>query len=249
MEIIFYSFLSVLVVSLISFVGVFTLGIGPERLKKIILYILGFSTGALFGDVFIHLLPEMIKESSFTLTTSFCLLSGILVFFVMEKIIHWQHCHMPITKTHVHPFAYTILIGDAFHNIIDGMIIAASFIASIPLGVATTLAVIFHEIPQEIGEFGILIHGGFSVKKALFVNFLSALTAFLGMILALLLNGVISGIHQFFIPFTIGSFIYIAGSDLIPELHKETELKKSALQLIAFILGILVMVILKLVFL
>jgi zinc and cadmium transporter len=246
MGILFYSFLSVLVVSLISFVGVFTLGIGAERLKKTILYIIGFSTGALFGDVFIHLLPEI---NNFTISISFYILSGILAFFVMEKIIHWQHCHMPITKTHVHPFAYTILIGDAFHNIIDGMIIAASFIVSIPLGIATTLAVIFHEIPQEIGDFGILIHGGFSVKKALFVNFLSALTAFVGMILAFILNGAVSGIQDFFIPFTIGSFIYIAGSDLIPEMHKETALKKSAMQVIAFILGILVMIILRLLFL
>lgn len=249
MEILFYSFLAVLIVSLISFVGIFTLSIKAEQLKKILLYIIGFSTGALFGDVFIHLLPEMIKENSFTIITSFCLISGILVFFIMEKIIHWQHCHMPITKQHVHPFAYTIIIGDALHNVIDGMIITSSFIVNVPLGMATTLAVIFHEIPQEIGDFGILIHGGFSKKKALFINFLAALTAFIGMFIAFFLNGIISGIQGFFIPFTIGSFIYIAGSDLIPELHKETELRKSALQLIAFILGIFVMVILKVMFL
>lgn len=243
MGILFYSFLSVLVVSLISFVGVFTLGIGAERLKKTILYIIGFSTGALFGDVFIHLLPEI---NNFTISISFYILSGILVFFVMEKIIHWQHCHMPITKQHIHPFAYTIIIGDALHNIVDGMIIAASFIVNVPLGIATTLAVVFHEIPQEIGDFGILIHAGFSKKKALFINFLAALTAFIGMFIAFFLNGTISGIQGFFIPFTIGSFIYIAGSDLIPEMHKETDLKKSVLQILFFIAGIMVMLALKL---
>ena len=246
MELLFYSFLAVLIVSLISFVGVFTLGIGPEKLRKIILYIIGFSTGALFGDVFLHLFPEMIKESPFTITTSFCILSGILAFFIMEKIIHWQHCHMPITKQHIHPFAYTIIIGDALHNIVDGMIIAASFIVNVPLGIATTLAVVFHEIPQEIGDFGILIHAGFSKKKALFINFLAALTAFIGMFIAFFLNGTISGIQGFFIPFTIGSFIYIAGSDLIPEMHKETDLKKSVLQILFFIAGIMVMLALKL---
>ena len=153
---------------------------------------------------------------------------------------------MPITKQHIHTFAYTIIIGDALHNIVDGMIIAASFIVNVPLGIATTLAVVFHEIPQEIGDFGILIHAGFSKKKALFINFLAALTAFIGMFIAFFLNGTISGIQGFFIPFTIGSFIYIAGSDLIPEMHKETDLKKSVLQILFFIAGIMVMLALKL---
>ncbi len=149
---------------------------------------------------------------------------------------------MPIKKTHVHSFAIMNLVGDTFHNFLDGLVIAASYLVSIPLGVTTTLAVVIHEIPQEISDFGILLHGGFSRKKALLINFATALTAVLGAVIGLLLAGFISGIEFILVPIAAGGFIYIAGSDLIPELHKEFQLKKSIWQLIAFILGILVMV-------
>lgn len=237
-----YSLVSVLVVSFISFIGVFTLKIGQERLKTILIYFISFSAGALFGDAFIHLLPEAVGREGFTLAVSLSLLSGILLFFVLEKVIQWRHCHLPITKQHVHPFAYMNLLGDGLHNFIDGMIIAASYLASIPVGVATTIAVVLHEIPQEIGDFGVLLHGGFSRGKALLVNFLSALTAVLGAIFALMINRVISNMEMFLIPIAAGGFIYIAGSDLIPELHKETKLGMSMVQLLSFVLGILVMI-------
>ena len=149
---------------------------------------------------------------------------------------------MPITKEHVHPFAYMNLLGDALHNFIDGLIIAASYIVSIPVGIATTMAVIFHEIPQEIGEFGLLLYGGFSKAKALLVNFLSALTAILGAIAGLLLAGAFSNIQEILVPIAAGGFIYIAGSDLIPEMHKETKLAKSLIQILVFLLGIVVMI-------
>lgn len=168
-------------------------------------------------------------------------LGGIMFFFVIEKFIHWQHCHMPITEHHAHPFAYTNLIGDGFHNFIDGLIIAASYLVSVPVGLATTLAVIFHEIPQEIGDFGVLLHGGFSKGKALFVNFLSALLAIAGGVVGLLLNSRVENISLILLPLAAGGFIYIAGADLIPELHKEVGAKKAALQFIAVLAGILVM--------
>ena len=236
-----YSLVSVFIVSLISFVGVLTLSIKADKLKKILLYMVSFSAGALFGDAFIHLLPEIIKEVGFGLNISIYIMFGIGLSFIIEKFIHWRHCHIPHSKEHIHPFAMMNLFGDGVHNFIDGMIIAASYLVSVPVGIATTLAVILHEIPTEIGDFGVLLHGGFSKGKALFYNFVTALTAVLGAIVSLLISSYVENITIFLIPFAAGTFIYIAGSDLIPELHKEVEVKKSLLQFIAIVLGVLVM--------
>jgi zinc and cadmium transporter len=135
------------------------------------------------------------------------------------------------------------LVGDTVHNLLDGLIIGASYLASIPLGVATTLAVFFHEIPQEMGDFAVLLHGGFKRKKALLMNFLTALSAIIGVVIVFLL-GDFSWLKEFLIPFAAGGFIYIAGSDLIPELHRCEREKNILLQLFMFVLGILVMVVL-----
>jgi zinc and cadmium transporter len=240
-EVWFYSILSVIVISLVSLIGVFALSIKVERLKKILILLLAFSAGALLGDAFIHLIPEIVNEAGFGLNVALYVLSGILLFFVLEKVIHWQHCHMPITKGHVHTFAKMNLIGDSLHNFIDGLIIAASYMINIPTGIATTIAVIVHEIPQEIGDFGVLLHGGYTKGKALLLNFGTALIAILGAVVALWL-GSVEGIEVILTGIAAGGFIYIAGSDLIPELHKETAISKSLLQLLAFVLGILVMV-------
>ena len=237
-----YSLVSVLVVSLISFIGVLTLSIKTPKLKSVLIYFVSFSAGALFGDAFIHLLPEAVERSGkFTLFISLSLLSGIIFFFIIEKIVHWNHCHVPVSKTHVHPFSLMNLVGDGVHNFIDGLVIGVSYLVNIPVGIATTLAVIFHEIPQEIGDFGVLLHGGFTKKKALLLNFLVSITAIVGVVLALSLSSV-EKIILFLIPFAAGGFIYIAGSDLIPELHNcEYDFKRSLLQLIAFLIGIGVM--------
>jgi len=238
-EIWLYTLVSVFLISIVSFIGVFSFAVKTEKLKDMLIYFVSFSAGALFGDAFIHLLPEVYEKSTGLFVPIF-ILTGILIFFILEKIVHWQHCHMPITKTHVHPFAYMNLIGDSMHNFIDGIIIASSYILSIPAGIATTFAVFLHEIPQELGDFSVLIHGGFSRKKALLVNFITALTAVLGAIFVLFISRIAS-LEVVFISIAIGGFIYIAGSDLIPELHKETGTRKSIIQLISFILGILVM--------
>lgn len=243
-EALFYTLISVIAVSIVSFVGILTLSIKTKYLNKIIIYLVSFAAGALLGDVFIHLIPEVIEEGSFTLQTSLITLGGILLFFIIEKIVHWQHCHIPQNGGHKHPFVVTNLVGDGVHNFLDGIIIGASYLVNIPVGIATTIAVIFHEIPQEIGDFGILLHGGFSKGKALLFNFLSALTAVAGGIIAVLASDITSSITQFIIPIAIGGFIYIAGSDLIPELHKNFETRKSIIQIIAFILGIAVMALL-----
>ena len=242
LEIWLYSLASVLVVSLISFIGIFTFSLKAEKLKKILIYFVAFSAGALFATAFLHLIPEVVEETGFNLKIPLFILLGIILFFIIEKIVCWNHCHIPITKKHVHSFAIMNLVGDVFHNFLDGLIIAASYLVSIPLGITTTLAVIIHEIPQEISDFGILLHGGFSRKKALLINFATALTAVLGAVVGLLLSGFISGIEFILVPIAAGGFIYIAGSDLIPELHKGFNLRKSIWQLIMFIFGILVMV-------
>ena len=235
------SLISVFLTSLLSFVGVLFLVIRKKQLEQLIFFLVSFAAGGLLGDAFLHLLPEAVEELGFGLEVSLAVLIGLLLFFALEKFIAWRHCHVPTSKSHPHPLALMNLVGDGLHNFTDGVIIAASYLTSFPLGLATTLAVIFHEIPQEIGDFGVLVHGGFTKRKALLFNFLSALMAILGASLTLFLSNKLMISIELLIPFTAGGFIYIAGSDLIPELHKETDLAKSGLQLLGLLLGIGVM--------
>jgi zinc and cadmium transporter len=241
----FYSIMSVLFVSMISLIGVFTMAIKIEKLKKFLLFFVSFSVGALLGGAFLHLLPEALEEYGIRHSIFLSVLAGILVFFFVEKIIHWRHCHIPTSKEHPHPFAIMNLVGDAVHNFIDGLVIAGTYIASIPLGFATTVAVALHEIPQEIGDFSVLIHGGFKRSKALLLNFMTALTAVLGAVVSLIIGTTSENYLMFLLPFTAGGFIYIAGADLIPELHKECVFSKSMTQLIGVLLGIGVMLVLS----
>ena len=235
---ILYILWSVVLVSLISFVGVFSLWLRIEKLRTIVIYLVALAAGALIGDVFLHLLPEYLAENTFDQHSAWYIIAGIVFGLVLEKIIHRRHCHLPTTKAHPHPFAYMNLIGDMVHNFIDGIIIAASYFVSIEVGIATTIAVILHEIPQEIGDFGVLIHGWFSKGKALLVNFITALSAVVGAILAIVAQNRVENIHHVLIPVAIGSFLYIAGSDLIPEMHKETGAKSATIQIVFFLLGV-----------
>lgn len=242
----FYSFAGVLAVSLVSLIGILTLSIHTEKLKKVLLYLVSFSAGGLLGDVFFHLLPELVKEGRFTITTSLMVLGGIMFCFILEKFIVWHHCHEVGCADHPQRLAWMNIFGDLVHNFIDGLIIAAGFLVSAKVGIATTLAVILHEIPQEIGDFGVLLHAGFSKIKALIVNFITALSSFLGAVLALSLSSYSETAADYLIPFAAGNFIYIACVDLIPELHKTPELKKSFFQLVTFIFGLGVMALLLL---
>jgi zinc and cadmium transporter len=236
-----YTISSVIIVSLISLIGIFTLAFRKERIQKVILFFVSFAVGALFGDALIHLIPETFEKMDSKLTASLLILAGIIIFFALEKFIHWRHCHDVSCENHWHPIITMNIVGDMIHNLIDGMIIAGSFSISIPLGIATTIAVVLHEIPQEIGDFGIMIHGGLSVKKALALNFLSATTAVVGAVIVLLLGNHISNLPTYLLPITAGGFLYIAGSDLIPELKHETKIAASVGQLVAIVLGITVM--------
>ncbi|MFA4937090.1 MAG: ZIP family metal transporter [Patescibacteria group bacterium] len=233
-----YTLTSVFIISLASFVGLLTLSLRLDQLKKLLFFLISFAAGALLGDTFLHIFPELIAESGFTISLAFYLLFSIILFFILERFIRWHHYHH-VEEKDQHPVGYLNLVGDGFHNFIDGMIIGASYLVSIPLGLATTLAVLFHELPQEIGDFAILLHSGFSKRKALFFNFLSALLAVLGAVLILWLGaGIGVKITSPLLALTAGGFIYIATVDLIPELHKESNLGKSLIQLVALLFGI-----------
>jgi len=223
-----YTILAVIIVSAISLVGVFTLAIKSKYLNNILHFFVAFSTGALIGDTFLHLLPEAIEKNSRTVWP-LALIIGILFFFLLEKILRWRHCHEEACENpkHLGPMN---LIGDGFHNIIDGILIGASFLVSPTLGLATTVAVILHEIPQEMGDFGVLLHSGYTVKKALFYNFLSGLVSVFGAILILIVGQSVVSVTNFMIPLAAGGFLYIALSDLVPELHKETKGKTTKYQ-------------------
>jgi len=221
--------------------------LNDKRLAKILLYLVSFSAGSLFGDAFIHLVPESIEVNGSETSVSLLIIFGILASFTVERFLQWRHCHVPTSTEHPHTFAYMHLFGDAVHNLIDGLIIGGSYLASIPIGVATTLAVVFHEIPQEIGDFCVLIYGGFSKRRALWLNLLTALTAVAGTLVAIVLGSVMEGFVPLLIPFAAGNFIYIAGSDLIPELRKDTpEPKKAATQMISIVMGVAIMMLLLL---
>lgn len=234
-----YSLISVVAVSLASLIGVFALAIKEEALKKLLIFLVSLSAGVLLGDAFFHIFPEIVNESGYTIKLGFLLILGIFIFFVLEKYIHWHHCHKTNNSEHLHHLGAMNLFGDGLHNFLDGLIIGASYLVSIPLGLATTLAIIFHEIPQEISDFGVLLHSGFTKKKALLYNLLSALVAVVGTVLGLLLRN--RGLTQIMLPIAAAGFIYIAMADLIPELHKETKVSRSFLQLFSFIFGILIM--------
>lgn len=241
-----YAIASVLVVSLVSLIGIFTLAIKEKRLRRIIIYLVSLSAGALLGGAFIHLIPEGIEAYDSSIFFFMLILAGMLLFFILEKAIIWHHCHDEGCEAH-HPKTAgpMIMIGDGLHNLIDGMIIGGSFLVSVPLGMTTTIAMIIHEIPQEIGDFGVLIHGGYSKRKALFLNFMSGLVALAGTIIALAIGSSSEAFMKMIIPFAAGGFIYIAASDLIPELHKVYKVSTSIWQIILFIMGIAAMFLLK----
>jgi zinc and cadmium transporter len=244
MEIWGYSIGSVIIVSVISLIGILAL-LWKSDVKKITFLLVSFAVGGLFGDAFIHLLPESFEKIENNLEIALLVLGGIFIFFILEKVLRWRHSHnFPKNKKQIHPMVTMNLVGDAVHNLIDGMVIGATYMVSIPLGMTTTLAIVLHEIPQEMGDFGILLQGGLSVKRALVFNCLSAATAIIGTILSLTIGPHIQGYTIALVPITAGGFIYIAGSDLIPELQRDVKMSRSLLQFGLIVLGIGIMAIL-----
>ncbi len=280
MDVLSLILITCIIVSLLSFIGIFTFGIKDETLDKLILLLVSLSAGTLIGGGLLHLLPEAISKYSssdpfthivlemigsnlnieffpiilesiqeFTgvelipheINNSIFLyvIIGFFMFFLIEKLLYWRHCH----KGHceIHTFAYMNLLGDSIHNFIDGLIMAATFISSIPLGIVTTIAIASHELPQEIGDFGVLLHGGFGKRRALAVNFIVALTAVTGGLFGYFIVSIVRPLFAFLLPFAAGGFLYIAATDLLPELKKEESMKRSALILLIFMLGIIFM--------
>ncbi len=238
-EVWIYTLASVSAISAVSLIGVFALGVNQERLQRILFYLVSFSAGALLGDAFIHLLPEIMTGEEAVHSGSY-VLAGIMLFFVLERVLRWHHTHGS-HKEEIHSVVYLTIIGDALHNFLDGVVIAASFLVSIPVGIATASAVLFHEIPQEIGQYAILVHGGWSRKKALFYNFFSSLTAIVGALFVLIFAQSFNEAPALLLGIGAASFIYIALSDIIPELQKEPDMRRSFVQLIWMLAGIAVM--------
>ncbi|MEM7826967.1 MAG: ZIP family metal transporter [Candidatus Aenigmatarchaeota archaeon] len=231
-----------LFVSLISFVGIITILLKERLMEKILFFLIAFSAGALIGGAFLHLIPEAVER--FTGYDVFLYtLIGFILFLLVEKVLQWRHCHNG--KCTIHTFGYMNLFGDLIHNFIDGLIIAASFVISIPLGVAVTLAVALHEIPQELGDFGVLVYSGFKKWDALLMNFMTALTAVIGGIIGYYLSGYIEFSIVFLIPFAGGGFLYIAASDLIPIIREKSNFQQFLVSLGIFTVGILIMYFLR----
>ena len=237
-------------ISLIAFVGALTLFFKEKLLNKILLVLVAFSAGALIGGAFLHLVPEAIIEVGVNevsiLNVFLYLLLGFCAFFVLEQLIRWHH-HHATTHPEIMPFSYLILVSDGVHNFIDGLVMAASFVVSFPIGIVTALAIALHEIPQEIGDFGVLVYGGFEKTKALILNYISAITVILGGITGYLLSTWIGESIVFLLPLAAGNFIYIASTDLIPEIQYKESLKRTSVRFFVFLTGIGLMLAIKLV--
>jgi len=236
-----YTFVSVTLVSLISLVGVFTLSLKEDILRKYIFMFISIAVGALLGDAFIHIIPEALENSTNPTLIGSLIITGIILFFILEKLLHWHHHGEKEESMGIHPVGKLVLLSDGVHNFLDGIIIGASFMVSVPVGIATTMAVILHEIPQEIGDFAVLLHSGYTRKRALWLNFLSAFMAFLGATIFFMLGEFAETVSSYFLPIAAGGFIYIAMTDLIPELHKAEQNKRSLFQIVSIVMGFLLM--------
>jgi len=246
MNVLLWIILATVVDGLTGLIGVFSLWIKDKLLNKLLMILVAFSAGALLSGAFFHLLAESLLSLS-AMNVFVFMMIGFILFFIIERFLHWHHCHKG-EKCAVHPVSYLILIGDGIHNLIDGIIIGASFVVNVNFGIITTLLILAHEIPQELGNFGVLVYSGFGKTKALLYNFLAQLTCVVGGLIGYLLSSRVQGVIPFILPFAAGGFIYIAASDLVPELHKEPKLKKLLISFAFFIIGIVFIFLLKYLF-
>lgn len=236
MEAFWSSIIAISIVSLIALVGIITLILQKRVLDRIIPYLISFSAGALLGDTFLHIMPELAEEGHFTPTLGAIFLISIVLFFALEKRLHWHQSHTTHDEK-VHSMVHMTMIGDTLHNFIDGIIIAASFLISWELGVAATIAIILHEIPQEIGNYGVLVHGGWSRTKALMMNFLSALASFAGAAVVFAMQSSLDPYIPWLVAVAGANFLYLALSDILPELQKEHRFTTSSIHIIAITAG------------
>lgn len=239
MQTLLYIIIASLITSLGSLLGILFISVKKERLQKMLLGLVALAAGTMLGGAFLHLLPEAVEEFNAHFVFSVTLAS-FLIFFIIEKVLHWHHCHKDDCEEY-HTFGYMTLIGDSLHNFLDGLLIAGSFVVDIHLGIVTTIAITLHEIPQEIADFGVLIHSGFKKNKALLLNFLIALMALVGALFGYFATEATETIEQYILPAAAGGFLYISMADLIPQLKKEDNSLKSIVSALIVVFGILIM--------
>jgi zinc and cadmium transporter len=241
---------SVVAVSLVSLAGLSTISMDEARVRRLATLFVSFAVGALLGDAFIHLIPQTFAGNGplrVPLGPSLLVLGGMMVFFVVEKLLRHRHGVLQDHYHGQHPvgrpeLAAINILGDAVHNFIDGVVIGASYLVSPTLGVSTTIAVLLHEIPQEFGDFGILIHSGLTVRQAVMLNLGSASVAILGTAMSLVAGTVAEeAVTSALIPVTAGGFVYLAAADLIPELQHDRSLRALVVQTSLILAGIAVM--------
>lgn len=231
--------------SAIALVGSVTLLLKEATLKKILTPLVAFAAGSLLGGAFFHMIPASLERMNGNILPYLWILLGFSVFFALEQFLHWHHCHKAESQCK-QPLTYLILIGDGLHNFIGGTAVAGAFLADIRLGVMAWLAAAAHEVPQELGDFGVLVHGGWNKNRALLFNVLSALTFLVGGLLA---YGASFRLDvTFLLPFAAGNFIYIAASDLVPEINKPYSLGVNTIHFVFFLAGLLLLLVVKIVF-
>ncbi len=240
-----YMVLSVVVVSLLSLIGISLLSLSHESFHKIVFGLVAVAVGALFGDAFMHLIPDAFLDKDHSAEAPLFIIAGILLFYVLENFLHWRHQHSD-EQGEIEPYGYLNILADMTHNFIDGLIIGASYLVGAKMGLATSVAVILHEIPHEFSNFGILVKSGFGRWKAIFINFLTGVMALAGGLAAWWVGGKMEGFIQVLIPLTAGGFIYIAGSDLVPQLHKDVKTFRAIFQFLAILTGLGLMFLIKL---
>lgn len=244
MNTLLYIILGTTVIAFGALAGIFTVGLKKEVLNKILLSLVGLSSGAMLGVAFIHLIPEGIEDMSPDLFFPIVMFT-IVLYLLIEKALHWRHCHRYPNCPEHNTIGYMNLIGDSVHNFIDGLVVASAFVASPVLGFSTVAAIALHEIPQEIGDYAVLIYAGFEKKRALFLNFLVALTVVLGGICGWALTHFSSHAISYMIPVAVGGFIYISLSDVLPIIRRESGFKKFLSGFVFVLIGMILMMLLR----
>lgn len=245
MTVLSWIIVSGIAISLIALVGGLTLVLKQRTLERILLPLVAFAAGSLIGGAMFHMIPAAVHQMGNTTRLYLWIVAGFLGFLALEQFLHWHHSHQ-VQKDQKQPLTYLILIADGLHNFIGGLFVAASFLVDIQLGITAWLAAAAHEVPQELGDFAVLVNGGWSKADALLYNFLSALTFLVGGLVAYSVSATIQ--IDFLIPFAAGNFLYIGAADLIPEIKQESDFRKNLIHFSAFTSGLGILLIMRLLF-